>query len=92
MGEGWLLTAEMAELIEAGFSNIVCVQPFGCLPNHVAGKGMIRSLNEQYPDANICAIDYDAGATRVNQHNRIKLMLSIAMEEMHKGENAQNKL
>ncbi len=80
MGEGWLLTAEMAELIEKGYKNIVCVQPFGCLPNHIAGKGMIRSLNEQYKEANICAIDYDAGATRVNQENRIKLMLALARE------------
>lgn len=80
MGEGWLLTAEMAELIEKGYQNIVCVQPFGCLPNHVAGKGMIRSLNEQYKDANICAIDYDSGATVVNQENRIKLMLALARE------------
>ena len=82
MGEGWLLTAEMAELIEKGYSNIVCVQPFGCLPNHIVGKGMIRAMNEQYKDANICAIDYDPGATRVNQQNRIKLMLSIARENM----------
>lgn len=81
MGEGWLLTAEMAELIEKGYENIVCVQPFGCLPNHVAGKGMIRSLNEQYKDANICAIDYDSGATVVNQENRIKLMLALAREK-----------
>ncbi|MCI8824528.1 MAG: 2-hydroxyglutaryl-CoA dehydratase [Lachnospiraceae bacterium] len=80
MGEGWLLTAEMAELIEKGYKNIVCVQPFGCLPNHIAGKGMIRSLNEQYKEANICAIDYDAGATKVNQENRIKLMLALARE------------
>lgn len=80
MGEGWLLTAEMAELIEKGYKNIVCVQPFGCLPNHITGKGMIRSLNEQYKEANICAIDYDAGATRVNQENRIKLMLALARE------------
>lgn len=80
MGEGWLLTAEMAELIDKGYNNIVCVQPFGCLPNHIVGKGMIRKLREQYPEANICAIDYDAGATKVNQENRIKLMLSLANE------------
>ncbi len=88
MGEGWLLTAEMAELIEKGFSNIVCVQPFGCLPNHIVGKGMIRAMNEQYQEANICAIDYDPGATRVNQQNRIKLMLSIARENMENKEPA----
>ncbi len=82
MGEGWLLTAEMAELIEKGYPNIVCVQPFGCLPNHIVGKGMIRSMNEQYKNANICAIDYDSGATAVNQENRIKLMLSLARESM----------
>lgn len=82
MGEGWLLTAEMSELIEKGYNNIVCVQPFGCLPNHIVGKGMIRSLNEQYEDANICAIDYDAGATKVNQENRIKLMLALAKERL----------
>lgn len=82
MGEGWLLTAEMAELIEKGYKNIVCVQPFGCLPNHIVGKGMIRRLNERYSDANICAIDYDPGATKVNQENRIKLMLALANERI----------
>lgn len=78
MGEGWLLTAEMLELAEAGVKNIVCVQPFGCLPNHVCGKGMMRPVKEKNPDINIVAVDYDAGATRVNQENRIKLMLSNA--------------
>lgn len=78
MGEGWLLTAEMSELIHSGVNNIVCAQPFGCLPNHIVGKGMIRSIRMRYPDANIVAIDYDPGATRVNQENRIKLMLSAA--------------
>ena len=78
MGEGWLLTAEMIELIEHGVKNIVCTQPFGCLPNHIAGKGMMKPLKEKYPDVNIVAIDYDAGATRVNQENRIKLMLANA--------------
>lgn len=82
MGEGWLLTAEMAELIEKGYNNVVCVQPFGCLPNHIVGKGMIRGMNKQYQNANICSIDYDPGATRVNQQNRIKLMLSLAWEEI----------
>ncbi|MBQ8109720.1 MAG: 2-hydroxyacyl-CoA dehydratase [Clostridia bacterium] len=81
MGEGWLLTAEMCELIDAGVPNIVCVQPFGCLPNHIAGKGTIRALREKYPRANIVPIDYDPGATRVNQENRLKLMLSVAREE-----------
>lgn len=78
MGEGWLLTSEMAELIESGVNNIVCVQPFGCLPNHIVGKGMMKPLKEKYPDSNIVAVDYDAGATKINQENRIKLMLSNA--------------
>ena len=78
MGEGWLLTAEMVELIHAGVPNIVCTQPFGCLPNHVSGKGMIRKLKDDFPDSNIVAIDYDPGATKINQENRIKLMLSSA--------------
>ena len=81
MGEGWLLTAEMCELIDGGVPNIVCVQPFGCLPNHIAGKGTIRAIREKYPKANIVPIDYDPGATRVNQENRLKLMLSVAREE-----------
>ena len=80
MGEGWLLTAEMCELIHSGVPNIVCVQPFGCLPNHIAGKGTIRALREKFPEANIVPIDYDPGATRVNQENRLKLMLSVARE------------
>lgn len=78
MGEGWLLTAEMIELINSGTNNIVCTQPFGCLPNHVAGKGMIRKLKDEYPHSNIVAIDYDPGATKINQENRIKLMLANA--------------
>jgi len=82
MGEGWLLPAEMAELTELGYGNIVCVQPFGCLPNHIVAKGMVRTIREKYPAANIVAIDYDPGATRVNQENRIKLMLSIAREHL----------
>ena len=81
MGEGWLLTAEMCELIDSGVPNIVCVQPFGCLPNHIAGKGTIRALREKHPEANIVPIDYDPGATRVNQENRLKLMLSVAREQ-----------
>ncbi len=82
MGEGWLLTAEMMELIESGYGNIVCAQPFGCLPNHIVGKGMIRKLKELYPESNIVPIDYDPGATRVNQENRIKLMLAVAQENL----------
>ena len=81
MGEGWLLTAEMLELAESGYGNIICAQPFGCLPNHIVGKGMIRKVKEIYPKANIVPIDYDPGATKVNQENRIKLMLAVAREE-----------
>ncbi|MDO5784345.1 MAG: 2-hydroxyacyl-CoA dehydratase [Eubacteriales bacterium] len=78
MGEGWLLPAEMVELIEEGVNNIVLTQPFGCLPNHIAGKGMIRKIRAAYPNANIVSVDYDPGASRINQENRIKLMLSTA--------------
>ncbi len=83
MGEGWLLTAEMMELAASGYENIVCTQPFGCLPNHINGKGMIRKITEKYPTANIVPIDYDPGATRVNQENRIKLMLAMAKERLN---------
>ena len=78
MGEGWLLTAEMLELAEAGVTNIVCTQPFGCLPNHICGKGMMQPIKSRHPEVNIVAIDYDAGASPVNQENRIKLMLANA--------------
>ena len=78
MGEGWLLTAEMLELIHSGTNNIVCAQPFGCLPNHIVGKGMIRVLKDNYPNSNVVAIDYDPSATEINQENRIKLMLANA--------------
>ena len=80
MGEGWLLPGEVAELIENGYNNIICAQPFGCLPNHIVGKGTIRTLRMLYPNANIFPIDYDAGASKVNQENRLKLMLAIAEE------------
>jgi predicted nucleotide-binding protein (sugar kinase/HSP70/actin superfamily) len=86
MGEGWLLTGEMLELCESGYENIVCTQPFGCLPNHISGKGMIRKVREVNPGSNIVAVDYDAGAPKVNQENRIKLMLSIAKENLDKEE------
>jgi len=76
MGEGWLLTGEMLELIHDGTPNIVCTQPFGCLPNHIVGKGMMRAIKNDHPEANIVAIDYDPGATKINQENRIKLMMS----------------
>ncbi len=77
-GEGWLLAAEMVELLESGVNNILCMQPFGCLPNHITGKGLLKELKRRYPDANITAIDYDPGASEVNQMNRIKLMMSVA--------------
>lgn len=84
MGEGWLLTAEMLELAETGYENIVCTQPFGCLPNHINGKGAIRKIKEVMPNANIVTIDYDPGAPKVNQENRIKLMLAVGKEELQK--------
>jgi predicted nucleotide-binding protein (sugar kinase/HSP70/actin superfamily) len=81
-GEGWLLTGEMVELIEDGCPNIVCVQPFGCLPNHITGKGVFKELRSKYSLANITTIDYDAGTTEVNQLNRIKLMMSVAQKNL----------
>ena len=84
MGEGWLLSAEMVELYETGYTNIVLAQPFGCLPNHICGRGVMKKVKELYPDINIVSIDYDPSATRVNQENRIKLMLSIARENIKK--------
>ncbi len=83
-GEGWFLTGEMVELINNGVPNIVCVQPFACLPNHVTGKGMIKELRRQFPQANIVPIDYDPGASEVNQLNRIKLMMAVAFENLSK--------
>ncbi len=80
MGEGWLLTAEMVDLIECGTPNIVCAQPFACLPNHVVGKSVIKRLRQMHPESNIVAVDYDPGASEVNQLNRIKLMISVAKE------------
>ena len=81
-GEGWFLTGEMMELIETGAKNIVCIQPFGCLPNHVVGKGVLKKIRADHPDANLVAIDYDPGASEVNQLNRIKLMLSTAFKNL----------
>ncbi len=89
MGEGWLLTAEMLELAENGYENIVCTQPFGCLPNHINGKGAIRRIKEVMPNANIVTIDYDPGAPKVNQENRIKLMLAVGKEELKKQQEAE---
>ena len=81
-GEGWFLTGEMLELIHSGVENIVCTQPFGCLPNHIVGKGVIKELRQDYPQANIIAVDYDPGASEVNQLNRIKLMLATAQKNL----------
>jgi len=81
-GEGWFLTGEMVELIRSGVNNIVCLQPFACLPNHITGKGMFREIKRSYPSANIAPIDYDPGASEVNQLNRIKLMLSVAVDNL----------
>ena len=86
-GEGWLLTGEMIELIHNGAGNIVCCQPFACLPNHIVGKGVIKELRAAFPDANIIAVDYDPGASEVNQLNRIKLMLATANKNLEKSEN-----
>ena len=93
-GEGWFLTGEMLELIQNGAGNIVCTQPFACLPNHVVGKGVIKELRRLYPHSNIVAIDFDPGASEVNQLNRIKLMLSTANKnlqaELEKEQSAQS--
>ena len=81
-GEGWFLTAEMIEYIEHGISNIICVQPFACLPNHVVGKGVIKAIREKYPEANIAPVDYDPGASESNQTNRIKLLMTVAKDNL----------
>ena len=91
-GEGWFLTGEMLELIHSGATNIVCTQPFACLPNHVVGKGVIKELRRRYPLANIMAIDYDPGASEVNQLNRIKLMLSTANKNLEKAEGEEEEI
>jgi predicted nucleotide-binding protein (sugar kinase/HSP70/actin superfamily) len=86
MGEGWLLTGEMVELIRADCPNIVCTQPFACLPNHVVGKAVIKELRRRYPQSNIVAVDYDPGASEVNQLNRIKLMIAVAKSNLQEQE------
>lgn len=88
-GEGWLLTGEMVELIDNGVPNIVCLQPFACLPNHVMGKGMLKAMRKRNPEANIAAIDFDPGASNVNQLNRIKLMMATAYKNLEKNENLE---
>jgi predicted CoA-substrate-specific enzyme activase len=90
-GEGWFLTGEMTELIHDGVNNVICIQPFGCLPNHIVGKGVIKEVRRQYPGANIVAIDYDPGASEVNQLNRIKLMLSTAQKNLLKEKDGADK-
>ena len=88
-GEGWFLTAEMIEYIEHGIPNIVCVQPFACLPNHVVGKGVIKTIRSKYPDANISPVDYDPGASETNQTNRIKLLMTVAKDNLKEKNNAK---
>ena len=83
MGEGWLLSAEMLELSHAGINNVVCAQPFGCLPNHICGKGVAKQITEERPGMNVVAVDYDPGATQVNQENRLKLMLAAAFRQIN---------
>ncbi len=83
-GEGWFLTAEMCEYIENGIPNIVCVQPFACLPNHVVGKGVIKTIRAKYPNANISPVDYDPGASEANQTNRLKLLMTVAKDNLNK--------
>lgn len=91
-GEGWFLTAEMIEYIENDIPNIVCVQPFACLPNHVVGKGVIKTIREKYPEANISPVDYDPGASEANQANRIKLLMTVAKDNLKNMENRKNAL
>ena len=91
-GEGWFLTAEMIEYIENGIPNIVCVQPFACLPNHVVGKGVIKTIRSKYPNANISPVDYDPGASEANQTNRLKLLITVAKDNLEKEEKASKKV
>ena len=87
-GEGWFLTAEMIEYIENDIPNIICVQPFACLPNHVVGKGVIKTIRELYPNANIAPVDYDPGASEANQANRIKLLMTVAKDNLKANQNS----
>ena len=89
MGEGWLIPAEMLAYSESGIKNIVCAQPFGCLPNHVVGKGVIKTIRSKYPSANISPVDYDPGASETNQANRIKLLMTVAKDNLKTKENAK---
>mgnify|MGYP006988907167 CR=1 FL=1 len=90
-GEGWFLTAEMIEYIEHGIPNIICVQPFACLPNHVVGKGVIKSIRSMFPNANIAPVDYDPGASESNQTNRIKLLMTVAWDNLKQEEEDNTK-
>ena len=91
-GEGWFLTAEMIEYIEHDIPNIICVQPFACLPNHVVGKGVIKTIRSKYPEANIAPIDYDPGASQANQTNRIKLLMTVAKDNLKLQQNSKEKI
>ena len=91
-GEGWFLTAEMIEYMEHEITNIVCVQPFACLPNHVVGKGVIKAIREKYPEANIAPVDYDPGASESNQTNRIKLLMTVAKDNLKRQEHERKAL
>ena len=91
-GEGWFLTAEMIEYIENDIPNIICVQPFACLPNHVVGKGVIKTIRSKYPEANISPVDYDPGASQANQTNRIKLLMTVAKDNLKLKENEKKRL
>ena len=91
-GEGWFLTAEMIEYIEHDIPNIVCVQPFACLPNHVVGKGVIKTIRSMYPDANISPVDYDPGASESNQANRIKLLMTVAKDNLQAKQNRKKSI
>ena len=91
-GEGWFLTAEMVEYIEHGIPNIVCVQPFACLPNHVVGKGVIKTIREKYPNSNISPVDYDPGASKTNQTNRIKLLMTVAKDNLKQKNKLENNI
>ena len=91
-GEGWFLTAEMIEYMEHDIPNIICVQPFACLPNHVVGKGVIKTIREKYPEANISPVDYDPGSSETNQANRIKLLMTVAKDNLQRQENEKKAL
>ena len=90
-GEGWLLTAEIIEFMNEGIQNIICLQPFACLPNHIVGKGVIKTIRAKFPEANITPVDYDPGASETNQTNRIKLLMTVAKDNL-KANRKRNKI